>query len=169
MHMGKRGTCVSYASIETLHAVDNNTTQNTNPGTHLHTAAPDTTIHMILCKKHTCTWGEGGTRVSHASTETLHAVDSNATRNTKADTHVLPEAPDTTKHIIMCEKHTCTWGERGTRVSYASTETLHGVDSNTTQNTNPDPHTYSLQRRTRRPTSVYAKSTHAHGGNGARA
>ena len=41
---------------------------------------------------------------------------------------------------------------------------LHGVDSNTTQNTNPDTHTYSLQRRTRRPTSLYMRKAHMHMG-----
>ena len=64
----------------------------------------------------------------------------------------------TSSYAKSTHKH---MGERGTRVTYASTETLHGVDSNTTQNTNPDPHTYSLQRRTRRPTSLYANSAHA--------
>ena len=56
---GGTGTRVSYASSETLHGVDSNTTQNTNPDTHLQAAAPDTTTHIIICKKHTCTWGNG--------------------------------------------------------------------------------------------------------------
>ena len=46
---------------------------------------------------------EQSTRVSYASTETLHGVDSNTNQNTNADPHSLPAAPDATNHIIICE------------------------------------------------------------------
>ena len=43
----------------TLHGVDSNTTQNTNPYPHLHAAVPGTTTHIIICENNASTWANG--------------------------------------------------------------------------------------------------------------
>ena len=94
---------------QTLHSVDSNTTQDTNPDPHLHTAAPDTTTHTIICKNHT-----------HAHEQTEHTCE-----------------------LYASTEHSMAW-----TVSQHNTPTLN--------------HTYVLQRRTKRPTPSYARTTHTH-------
>ena len=96
--------------------------------------------------------GEQGTRVSYASTE--HSTSCKATTQLKIptpDTDLLPAAPCTTAHIIICENDTHAHGGMGHARELRLNRTLHGAQSNNTmKNANPDTHahTYSLQRRT---------------------
>ena len=161
MHTGERSTRVSYASTEHSTACTTTTqpkiTTLTHTHTHLLAAAPDTTADIVICKKFT--WRTGHAR-EQGLNQTLHGCTATQFKiPTLIHTYILQHR--TRRPTSLYVKSTHAHGERGTRVSNASTK--HTAACIGTQLKIPTlTHTYKLQRRTRRPASLYMPKAHTH-------
>ena len=83
--------------------MDSNTTQNTKPDPHLHTAVPDTTTHIIVCKKHTQTHIREPGHVCELRFKQPHCAAWTATKPEiqSLTPHLHSAAPDIATHIVI--------------------------------------------------------------------
>ena len=121
MHMGQRGTRVSTTiQPNTTRRVHGNTNQNANrdtdTSTHLLAAVPDNDGPHYYMRNAHMHMGQRDTRVSTTiKPNTQRRAQQHKPKRQPSHTHIHThtyslQRRTTTTHIIICETHTCTWG-----------------------------------------------------------